>query len=87
MVMLYVWLNFEGIIHFELVPNVKTYIPNNSKVKYTALVNQRRVLLQQDNTQAHTSRLTKNKIQEIQGIEMIDHQRIPQTFPFRLPSF
>ena len=43
------------------------------KLKYPDLVNRRRVLMQQDNTPNQTSRLTENKIQEIQGIELIKH--------------
>ena len=41
------------------------------KLKYPALVIRRPVLLQQDNVPAHASRLTNNKIQEIQDIELI----------------
>ena len=82
--MLCVWWNFEGIIHFELVPNGRSIVSNLYsqqlqrmhailKLKYPASVNRRQVLLQQDNTTAHTFRLTKNKIQEIQSIELIEH--------------
>jgi len=37
------------------------------------LVNQQRVLLQQDNAKPHTSIITKNKIEELEGIAILPH--------------
>jgi histone-lysine N-methyltransferase SETMAR len=59
-VMLCVWWNFEGVIHFELVPeglavNAELYSQQLERMyaalgeRYPALVNRKRVLLQQDN--------------------------------------
>ena len=64
------------MFHFELVPYCRSIDSNfysqpfepmddALKLKYPALVNRRRVILQQDNATAHTSHLTKNKIQEV----------------------
>ena len=83
-VMLCVWWNFEGVIHFELVPegrtvNANLYTQQLDRVyailceRYPALVNRNRVLLQQDNAPAHTARLTRGKVQELQGIEVLQH--------------
>ena len=58
--LLCVWWNFEGVIHHERVPNNRTidadlYYAQLDRMyarlsrKYPALVNQKRVLLQQDN--------------------------------------
>ena len=69
--MLCVWWNFDDILNFELFPNGRSIDSNLYyqqlepihavlKLEYPALVNRRRVLLQDDNAPAHTSRLTKN---------------------------
>jgi histone-lysine N-methyltransferase SETMAR len=41
--------------------------------KYPALVNRKRVLLQQDNARPHTARKTLQKIEELEGIELLPH--------------
>jgi histone-lysine N-methyltransferase SETMAR len=41
--------------------------------KYPALVNRRRVLLQQDNARPHTAKKTPQKIEELEGIELLPH--------------
>jgi histone-lysine N-methyltransferase SETMAR len=41
--------------------------------KYPALVNQKRVLLQQDNAHPHTAKKTLQKIEELEGIELLPH--------------
>jgi histone-lysine N-methyltransferase SETMAR len=82
--LLCVWWNFEGVIHFELVPNNRTvnadlYYAQLDRMyeefgqKYLALVNRKRVILQQDNTKPHTARQTKKKIQELESIELLPH--------------
>jgi histone-lysine N-methyltransferase SETMAR len=41
--------------------------------KYPALVNRKRVLLQQDNARPHTAKKTFQKIEELEGIELLPH--------------
>jgi hypothetical protein len=41
--------------------------------KYLALVNRKRVLLQQDNARPHTAKKTLKKIEELEGIELLPH--------------
>jgi transposase len=64
--LLCVWWNFEGPIYFELVPNGRTidaslYCAQLDQMyaelsrKYPALVNRKRVVLQQDNPKPHTA--------------------------------
>ena len=92
--MLCVWWNFEGIIHFELVPNnraidAELYSTQLERMhtalakKYPALVNRKRVLLQQDNASPHTARRTKEKIRELESIELLPH---PAYSPDLAPS-
>ena len=74
--MLCVWWNFEGVIHFELVPeglaiNADLYSQQLERMyaalgeRYPALVNRKRVLLQQDNARPHTARSTQEIIAEL----------------------
>ena len=69
--------NFEGVIHWEFVPNghavdVDLYSQQLERVheilrrRYPALFDRNRVLLQQDNM-----RTTMTKIQELEGIELL----------------
>jgi histone-lysine N-methyltransferase SETMAR len=68
-VLLCVWRNYEGLIYYELVPDGRTInaevcsqqLEKMYKVlleKYPALVNRKRVLLQQDNVRPHTAKKT-----------------------------
>jgi hypothetical protein len=41
--------------------------------KYPALVNRKRVLLQQDNARPHTAKKTLQKMEELEGIELLPH--------------
>jgi hypothetical protein len=41
--------------------------------KYPALVNRKRVLLQQDNARPHMAKKTLQKIEELEGIELLPH--------------
>jgi hypothetical protein len=41
--------------------------------KYPALVNLKRVLLQQDKDRPHTANKTLQKIEELEGIELLPH--------------
>jgi hypothetical protein len=63
------WWNYEGIIYYEHVPdgrmiNAEVYSQQLEKMymvlleKHPALVNQKRVLLQQDNACPHTVKKT-----------------------------
>ena len=71
-IMICVWWNFEGILHFELVPNgrainVKLYCEQLDRVydalieKYPDLVRRKLALFQQDNAKTHTARKTSEK--------------------------
>lgn len=93
-VMLCVWWNFEGAIHFELVPegqsiNSELYSEQLERMytvlrqRYPALVNRKRVLLQQDNARPHTAQTTQDKITELQGVELLPH---PAYSPDLAPS-
>jgi histone-lysine N-methyltransferase SETMAR len=83
-VMLCVWWNFEGIVHFELVPNGRAInaelycqqlerVYDKLKEKYPALVNRKRALMQQDNAKPHTAKKTKDKFEELDGVELLPH--------------
>lgn len=93
-VMLCVWWNYEGPVHWELVPD-GTAVDGNLyaaqlqrvyealSTRYPALVNRGRAILQHDNAPAHTSRTVKQKIMELQGIEVLPH---PAYSPDLAPS-
>lgn len=93
-VMLCVWWNFEGIVHFELVPDgrgitAEVYSHQLERVeavmreRYPALVNRKRVLLQQDNAPPHTARRTQEKIRDDLNFELLPH---PAYSPDLAPS-
>jgi [histone H3]-lysine36 N-dimethyltransferase SETMAR len=93
-VMLCVWWNYEGVIHFELIPdgqaiNAELYseqlhrVYNVVQEKYPALINRKRALLQQDNAPAHRSRLTQQTIAQLDGFEVLPH---PPYSPDMAPS-
>src|SRR3569832_1297673 len=80
--MLCVWWNFEGVVHFELIPNgqgitAELYSQQLHRVnmslhaKYTALVNRKRVLLHY-NARPHSSLKTLQKINGL-GWELLPH--------------
>ena len=82
--MLWIWWNFEGVIHWKFVPNgraVDTDIYSQQlervheilRQRYPALVNRNWVLLQQGNGRSHIARITKIKIQELGEIELLSH--------------
>ncbi|UYV67535.1 K02A2.6-like [Cordylochernes scorpioides] len=83
-VMLSIWWNIDGIVHCELVPdgravNANRYSEQLSRVyailktQYPALINRKRVLLQHDNTLAHRTRLTTNRMKDSEGIKVLPH--------------
>jgi len=41
--------------------------------RYPDIVNRNRVILQQDNTRSHTSKMTMDKIKELDGIGLLSH--------------
>ena len=53
------------------------------KRRYPGLVNRKRVLLQQDNAPAHRATLMRNKIEELDGIDVLPH---PPYSPDLAPS-
>ena len=83
-VMICVWWNFKGIIHFELVKdgqavNSQLYSQQLERMYaalqkfYPPVTNRRCGLLLQDNAPAHTARRTKKKIEELDGIQLLPH--------------
>ena len=40
---------------------------------YPAIVNRKRVVVQQDNARSHTQKMTMDKIKEFDGIELLPH--------------
>lgn len=83
-VMLSVWWNFEGIVHFQLIPdgcsvNGAIYSEKLDRLyqiiaaQYPSLVNRKSVLFHHDNAPAHRSQLTQDKIQELNGFEVLPH--------------
>lgn len=92
--MLCVFWNYEGVIHHEFVPHGTTinsdlYCIQLDRVYaklsqlYPALVNRKGVLLQQDNARPHTSRQTKEKFKNLDGIGLLPH---PPYSPDLAPS-
>lgn len=92
--MLCVWWNFEGVVHFELIPsgravNVDLYCEQLDRVydvlnqKYPALIQRKRALLQQDNAPAHRAEKTQEKLAELDGVEVLPH---PAYSPDAAPS-
>ena len=92
--LLCVWWNFEGVIHFELLPNGVTvdadlYCAQLDRMfaklqqKYPSLVNRKRVLLQQDNAKPHTAKKTVSKIEDSEYVELLSH---PAYSPDLAPS-
>ena len=82
--MLCVWWNFDEIVHFELVPNGRAIsaelycqqlerVYEKLKQKYRGLINLKRLLMQQDNAKPHTSSKTKDKFEELDGVEVLPH--------------
>lgn len=93
-VMLCLWWNFEGPVYWELISDgrgitAELFAAQLERVyaalseKYPALVNRTRVLLQMDNAPPHTASLTKKKIAELEGIELLPH---PAYSPDLAPS-
>lgn len=93
-VMLCVWWNLDGVLHFELVPeghaiNASLYSEQLQRVhdvlqtRYPALINRKRALLLHDNASPHTARTTQKKIQELADIEVLPH---PPYSPDLAPS-
>ena len=92
--MLCIWWNFQGVIHFELVPNgcsinAELYSQQLDRMYaalqliYLAVINRRRALFLQDNAKPHTANRTKEKIEELVGIELLPH---PAYSPDLAPS-
>ncbi|CAD5229880.1 unnamed protein product [Bursaphelenchus xylophilus] len=74
--------NFEGVIHFDFVPNGRTsdaelyYAPLDRMYaaigkKYPALIKRTRAPLQQDNAKPRTAKQTKEKIKTLDAIELL----------------
>lgn len=83
-IMLCVFWNYEGPVHWELVPDGRAIdgklyeeqlqrVYDALKVKYPSMVNRGQALLQHDNAPAHRSGTVKRKIEELPGIEVLPH--------------
>jgi histone-lysine N-methyltransferase SETMAR len=74
-VLLCVWWNYEGLIYYELVPDGCTISAEKMYMvfleKYPVVVNQKQVLLQQDNACPHTAKKTLQKIEELEGSKLL----------------
>ena len=92
--MLRVWWNFEGVIHWESVPNGRAVdaefycqhlerLYENLRRRYSALVNRNRVLLQQGNATPHTAKTSMIQRQELRGIRLLPQ---PAYIPDLAPS-
>ena len=53
------------------------------KEKYPALISQKHALMQQDNAKPHIARKTKDKLEELDGVEVLLH---PEYSPDCTPS-
>lgn len=92
-VLLSIWWDCKGVIHFELLPpnatiNAQVYcqqlerLNQALKKKRPALVNRKGVMFHQDNARPHTAKITSQKIEEL-GWEKIPH---PPYSPDLAPS-
>ena len=81
-------------MHFELLPDGRAVsaelyseqlerVYNILKQRYPTLIHQKRALLQHDNASAHRANLTKEKLDELDGIEVLPH---PSYSPHLAPS-
>ena len=93
-VMICVWWNYEGVLHFELVPDGRAVdaelycqqldrVYDKLKQKYPTLVRRNRALFQQDNAKSHTAKTTKEKFDELEDVEILPH---PAYSPDAAPS-
>lgn len=82
-VLLCVWWGMKGIIHYELLKpgqtiNAELYcqqldrLNDQIAIKLPAIANRKGVILQHDNARPHTSKITRQKINEL-GWEVIPH--------------
>ena len=80
--MLCVWWNFAGSVYWELVPQGRTVdgtlyaeqlqrVYDIVRLRYPALVNRKRLLLQFDNGLCHKSRRVRQKIAAMDGVEIL----------------
>ena len=75
-VMLSIFWNSAGVVHFELIPNGETikavnYFEQLNRVqqnlirKHPVLINRKGVIFLQDNARPHSANLTRNKLEEL----------------------
>ena len=93
-VMLCVWWDVDGVVHFELIAdgqavNAELYSEQLERVynvltqRYPTLIRRKRALLQHDNAPAHRANLTKEELDELDGVEILPH---PAYSPDLAPS-
>lgn len=91
-VLLCVWWDAEGIIHFELLPHNQTItaevycqqlcrLKSALEQKRPGLVNRRGVLFHQDNARPHTARTTCTQLQEFGWEKMVHPPYSPDLAP------
>jgi histone-lysine N-methyltransferase SETMAR len=92
-VMLSVWWNVDGLVHFELLPKNSTItaasytqqlvrVHESLAQKHPALVNRKGVVFLHDNARPHVAKLTREKIKDL-GWEVLPH---PPYSPDLAPS-
>jgi len=92
-IMLSVWWDYKGILHFELLPrnqtiNSNVYVQQLAKLsvavqeKRPELANRKGVVFQHDNAKPHTSLVTRQKLLEL-GWDVLSH---PPYSPDLAPS-
>lgn len=92
-IMLSLWWNFKGILHFELLPNNQTinsnfYCEQLDRLyqilmqKEPALINRKGVIMQHDNARPHIAQITSEKLSQL-GWEVLPH---PAYSPDLAPS-
>lgn len=92
-VLLSVWWDFKGVIFFELLPDICTInsevycnqldkLNNSIKQKRPELINRKGVVFHHDNTKAHMSLMTRQKLLQL-GWEVLPH---PPYSPDLAPS-
>ena len=83
-----VWCDWQGIIHYELLPNSDLYCQQLDRLnaalmqKRPSLINRGRIVFHQDNARPHTYLVTYQKLREL-GWEVLLH---PPYSPDLAPS-
>ena len=85
--------NYEGVILFDILPHGQTinseyccdlfkWMKSVLRERYHDILNRKRVILQQNNARPHTLKMIRDKIKELDGIELYPILLIVQTLHF-----